>query len=91
MGHVVRACRSWRAILLFVVIGLFGTAAQVLWSQESNSANRAPTRVIHDSYPTYSAVAMDHESNVILLQDENLFGIKEFDRLTNTPPSARFS
>ena len=82
------------AIRLLVMSGVFGAAALTVAlssPQQSNSTDRAPTRVIHDSYPTYSAIAVDHDSNLILLQDENLFGIKEFDRLTNTPPNARFS
>ncbi len=50
--------------------------------------DRAPVRVIHDSYPTYSAVAVDHVRNEIVLQDENLFQIMVFDRAANTPPGA---
>src|SRR5689334_6249463 len=39
----------------------------------SSSVDRAPLRVIHDDYPTYSAIAVDTNSNEIYLQDENLF------------------
>ena len=53
--------------------------------------DRAPLRAIRDTYPTYSAVAVDLNSNEVYLQDENLFGYKVFDRLTNTPPAAAFS
>ncbi len=53
--------------------------------------DRAPVRAIRDTYPTYSAVAVDLNSNEVYLQDENLFGYKVFDRLTNTPPGAGFS
>lgn len=60
-------------------------------SYDAVEFDRAPVRVIHDSYPTYSAVAVDLNSNEVYLQDENLFGYKVFDRLTNTPPSAAFS
>src|SRR5689334_11126803 len=94
MSHVSRAWRRPSAMRLLVMIGVFGAAALTVAlssPQRSSSEDRAPTRVIHDSYPTYSAIAVDHGSNLILLQDENLFGIKEFDRLTNTPPNARFS
>ena len=52
---------------------------------------RAPLRVIRDNYPTYSAIGVDLNSNEVYLQDENLFGYKVFDRLTNTPPTAAFS
>jgi DNA-binding beta-propeller fold protein YncE len=50
-----------------------------------------PVRVIRDTYPTYSALAVDFNSNEVFLQDENLFGIKVFDRMTNTPANAAFS
>lgn len=56
-----------------------------------NDADRPPVRVIRDTYPTYSAVAVDTNFNEVLLQDENLFGIKVFNRLDNTPPSANFT
>jgi DNA-binding beta-propeller fold protein YncE len=55
------------------------------------NADRAPTRIIRDTYPTYSAIALNLQTNEVFLQDENLFGIKVFDRLTNTPPTAAFS
>jgi DNA-binding beta-propeller fold protein YncE len=53
--------------------------------------NRPPARVIRDPYPTYSAVAVDPKNNEIVLQDENLFQLMVYDRMTNTPPSARLS
>ena len=53
--------------------------------------NRAPVRLIRDNYPTYSAITVDVSTNEVFLQDENLFGVKVFDRLANTPPSAAFS
>ena len=53
--------------------------------------DRAPIRKIRDNYPTYSAVAVDVNTNEVYLQDENLFGVKVFDRLANTPPTAAFS
>ena len=54
----------------------------------TTDAARAPLRVIRDTYPTYSAIAVDTNSNEVYLQDENLFGFKVFDRLDNTPPNA---
>ena len=55
---------------------------------DSELMDRAPVRVIKDSYPTYSGVAVDLAHNEIVLQDENLFQILVFDRLANTPPTA---
>jgi DNA-binding beta-propeller fold protein YncE len=53
--------------------------------------NRPPARVIRDPFPTYSAVAIDPKNNEIVLQDENLFQLMVYDRMTNTSPNARFS
>ncbi|MBI4479157.1 MAG: beta-propeller fold lactonase family protein [Acidobacteria bacterium] len=50
--------------------------------------SRAPLRVIRDSYPTYSSVAVDPIREELLLQDENLFQILVYDRMANTPPGA---
>jgi len=70
------------------------------FAQESGAAgdttrdgftDRAPVRLIRDNYPTYSAITVDTNTNEVFLQDENLFGVKVFDRLANTPPSAAFS
>jgi len=61
-----------------------GTAAEI-------PGDRPPARVIRDTYPNFSAVAVDFNRNEVYLQDENLFGIKVYDRTTNTPPSAAFS
>jgi DNA-binding beta-propeller fold protein YncE len=55
------------------------------------NADRAPVRVIRDTYPTYSAIAINLEKDEVLLQDENLFGIKVFNRTDNTPPTAAFT
>ena len=55
------------------------------------NADRAPARIIKDTYPTYSAIAVNLEKDEVLLQDENLFGIKVFNRTDNTPPTASFT
>ena len=57
----------------------------------TKDAGRSPVRVIRDTYPTYSAVGVDTNSNEVFLQDENLFGIKVFNRTDNTPPGALFT
>jgi DNA-binding beta-propeller fold protein YncE len=58
---------------------------------EPQELDRSPLRVIRDTYPTYSAVAVDLQTNEVYLQDENLFGYKVFNRLDNTPPNAAFT
>ena len=57
----------------------------------SRDLDRAPVRVIRDTYPTFSAIAVDVNSNEVYMQDENLFGVKVFNRLDNTPPGANFT
>lgn len=52
---------------------------------------RAPVRVIRDTYPTYSAVAVDTNSDEVYLLDENLYGLKVFDRTANAPSTAGFT
>jgi 6-phosphogluconolactonase (cycloisomerase 2 family) len=57
----------------------------------AKTLERAPLRTIRDSFPTYSAVAVDAANNEIVLQDENLFQIMVYDRMANTPPNASFT
>jgi DNA-binding beta-propeller fold protein YncE len=57
-------------------------------AQTARTLERAPLRTIRDSFPTYSAVAVDIANNEIVLQDENLFQIMVYDRMANTPPTA---
>ena len=69
-----------------------GEAAPALDEERTAvDADRAPVRVIRDTYPTYSAIAVDTNSNEVYLQDENLFGFKVFNRLDNTSPTASFT
>ena len=57
----------------------------------SIDGDRPPLRTIRDTYPTYSAVAVDTNSNEVYLEDENLFGIKVYNRTDNTPSNAAFT
>jgi 6-phosphogluconolactonase (cycloisomerase 2 family) len=66
-------------------------AARARPAPAGNVLNRNPVRTIRDPYATYSAVVVDPVRNEIVLQDENLFQILTYDRLTNTPPSATMS
>lgn len=59
--------------------------------EDTGNSDREPVRKIRDTYPTYSAIAVNLQTNEVFLQDENLFGIKVFDRTLNTPPTAAFS
>ena len=53
-----------------------------------NDGDRPPRRVIHDTRPTFSAVAVDPVRGEVVVQDENLFQILVYNRLDNTPPQA---
>ena len=53
--------------------------------------NRAPLRTIRDPNPAFSAIAVAPESNMLVVTDENLFQILEYDRLDNTPATARMT
>ena len=53
--------------------------------------DRAPRRMIKDQYPSFSAVAINAEENMLVVTDENLFQILEYDRRDNTRPQARFT
>jgi 6-phosphogluconolactonase (cycloisomerase 2 family) len=47
-----------------------------------------PVRTIRDTAPTYSAIAYDANSDEVILQDNNLWSYRVFDRLDNTPAAA---
>lgn len=55
------------------------------------NADRAPARVIRDPNPSFSSVAVDANSDMVVITDENLFQVLEYGRLDNTPPSARMT
>src|SRR5579862_1559524 len=52
-------------------------------------ANRLPTRILKDSYPSYSAVAVDEAHNEVILAAENMLSLMIHDRTQNTPPTVR--
>ncbi len=64
------------------------TAQRLAASRTTEAAQRAPVRVIRDTYPAYSSVAVDVARNEVVMTDENLFQILVYDRLDNTPPQA---
>src|SRR5205814_8827166 len=47
--------------------------------------DRTPLRTVRDTAPTYSAVAVDVNSDEVILQDNNLWSYRVFDRLSKTP------
>lgn len=58
---------------------------------EAGLINRDPLRTIRDVDPIYSAVAVNTETNEVVLGDNNLWALRIFNRLDNTPPNAPFT
>jgi 6-phosphogluconolactonase (cycloisomerase 2 family) len=53
--------------------------------------DRAPLRTIRDPNPAFSAIAVEPETNMLVVTDENLFQVLEYDRRENTPAAARMT
>ncbi len=52
--------------------------------------SRSPLSTLRDTYPTYTAVAVNLQTDEVILQDNNLWGTRIFNRLDDTPPDAEF-
>jgi hypothetical protein len=52
----------------------------------SINIERPPVRVLRDTAPIYSSVAVDDKRNEVFLQDNNLWSIRVFNRLDNAKP-----
>jgi DNA-binding beta-propeller fold protein YncE len=72
---------------------LFSTFQETAYAAEPDTTEikRPAVRTIRDTYPIYSSIAVDTQFNEVVLQDTNLFGIKVFNRLDNTPPGSDFT
>jgi 6-phosphogluconolactonase (cycloisomerase 2 family) len=53
--------------------------------------NRQPVRRLWDTDPSYGSIAFDPRTGKVFLQDLNLWAIRIFDRMTNTPANANRS
>ncbi|OFV95759.1 MAG: hypothetical protein A3H28_00745 [Acidobacteria bacterium RIFCSPLOWO2_02_FULL_61_28] len=60
-------------------------------AQLAEVKNRKPVRMIKDTYPSYSSVAVDFANNEVVMTDESLFQILTYNRTENTPPRAAMS
>jgi DNA-binding beta-propeller fold protein YncE len=54
-------------------------------------AKRAPAATIKDTNAGYAGITVDPERNEVIMADENMFSIHVYDRMENTPPTARMS
>lgn len=50
--------------------------------------DRAPARYVKDPWPAWSAIAVNPEHDMVMMTDENMHRIVEFNRLDNTPSAA---
>lgn len=57
-------------------------------SSDTVNVDRPPVRILRDTDPVYSSVAVDDKSNEVFLQDNNLWSIRVFSRLDNAKPGA---
>jgi len=65
---------------------LFAAFDAPVYAADTLDLTRPAERTIRDTYPIYSSIAVDPVRDEVVLQDTNLFGIKVFNRLDNTPP-----
>ena len=65
--------------------------AQAPADRKSVVIDRAPSRFIKDPNPSFSAIAVNSENNMLVVADENLFQVLEYDRRDSTPAQARFT
>jgi DNA-binding beta-propeller fold protein YncE len=57
----------------------------------STDLDRAPLRSIRDPNPSFSAIAVEPKTNMLVVTDENLFRVLEYNREDNTPKSAKMT
>src|SRR6059036_1558795 len=69
--------RIRKPLFVFLLL-LCGPAALVLFSQLSGDV--APLRQVRDRFPVFADVAVDPESNIVTVTDENLFSLRTYDR-----------
>ncbi len=58
---------------------------------QTGDITRPPTRTIRDTDPIYSSVAVDTRFDEVILQDNNMWSIRVFNRMDNTPPGVPFT
>jgi 6-phosphogluconolactonase (cycloisomerase 2 family) len=51
-------------------------------------ARQPAPRVLGDTFPTFTAVGVNTQTNEVIIQDNNLWSTWIFNRLENTPPAA---
>ncbi len=67
-----------RKLFVVFLLLLSGPAVLLLFSQLNG--NLAPLRQVRDRFPVFADVAVDPESNIVAVTDENLFSLRTYDR-----------
>src|SRR2546430_17708663 len=84
--------KTLRLVLAGLLVWLaYGILMQAQADRKPVVIERAPLRFIKDPNPSFSAVAVDSDSNMLVVADENMFRIMEYDRRDSTPPRARLT
>ncbi len=67
-----------RKVLVVLLLLLSGPAVLLVFSQLSGDLS--PLRQVRDRFPVFADVAVDPESNIVAVTDENLFSLRTYDR-----------
>jgi 6-phosphogluconolactonase (cycloisomerase 2 family) len=59
--------------------------------EPQRNGNSVRVRTIADTYPTYTAVGVNLQTDEVFLQDNNLWSYRVFNRLDNTPAGAEMT
>jgi DNA-binding beta-propeller fold protein YncE len=73
-------------LILGSVLPICSLAALLLYAQAGGDLK--PLRAVKDPYPVFTDVAVDPESNIVAVSDENLFSLRTYDRNRPDPPPA---
>jgi len=90
----LRGGKVWPLQLILVAIIIWlahGILLQGQADRKSIVIDRPPVRAIRDPNPSFAAVAVDSDANMLVVSDENLFRVMQYDRRDNTPPQVRLT
>src|SRR5437899_11874949 len=76
---------------LFAAFGNSSVYAGSPQSGETGIITRPPIRTIRDKDPIYSAVAVDTRFDEVILMENNMWGLRTFNRTDNTPSDEPFT
>src|SRR6266705_878294 len=64
----------------FTAVVLLSSGPAVLFLFSQLGVDLAPLRKVQDRFPVFTDVAVDPDSNIVALTDENLFSLRTYDR-----------